>query len=662
MSRPRDPLQLTAYVTLTIVTAGLGVEMLVVALLETGFDVSTPLLMLAAGALLTAYARFHAGTRFEQPVSTAFVFAILLTEGIAAAVLTQVAVSILAGIVLRRTFDRACFDASRLTLAWGLAGGVIGTVAGPAGTYDLTPLGVALVLPGIVAFLLANAALTQIAETLAVGSGGGADDLRKLVTRWWPNAMLLGVGLPVAAASASDPLLAALTALPLIAVQRASRQAAQMEYLARHDSLTGLPSRLLFEDATTRAIMAAKRTSSYVPVMLLDLDGFKAINDTLGHEHGDELLKRVSNQLREQVTDGMVARMGGDEFAIMLHRISTPAQAAAFAQQLLSKLRHPLTVNSVTLDIRGSMGIACYPRDGEDVQTLLRHADGAMYSAKRGPGRYQFFVAARDDHSPGRLAMASELKRAIETNELGVHYQPKVDLKTGAVNSMEALARWERPGKATIPPSEFIRVAEHTGLIEPLTMQVLTRALDDCCLLREAGHRFSVAVNLSVRSILDRDLPARIGRLLNARSLPASTLELEITESVLMADPERAKAFLVELRELGIGLSLDDFGTGYSSLAYLKDLPIDCVKIDRSFVTHIDSRESDAKLVKSIVDLGHNLGLLVVAEGIETAASFEALAEMGCDIGQGFHLARPLTFDDLGKWLRRPGSRMLAVA
>jgi len=661
MSRPRDPLQLTVYVTLMIAAGGLIVEMLTVDLLQTGFDVSAPFLLLAGGALLGEHARFNTGTRFEQPLSAAFLFAILLTEGVAAAVLTQVLASLVASALTGKRLDRACFDAARLTFSWVAAGVVIGALAGPPGGRDLSALELAYLLPGMVTFLVVSSTVVRVAEALTLGRRS-TNLLRDLAGRWWPTAMMLGVGAPVAAAISSDVLLVPLMALPLVAAHHATRQAAQMEHLARHDSLTGLPSRLLFEDATAQAILAAKRSRSYVPVMLLDLDGFKAINDTLGHEHGDELLKRISQQLRDQVGDGMVARLGGDEFAIMLNRISTPAQAAGFAQRLLTDLREPLTVNSVTLDVRGSMGIACFPRDGEDVQTLLRHADGAMYSAKRTPRRYQFFVPARDDHSPGRLAMAGALKEALETGELEIHYQPKVDLVSGAVKSVEALARWERPGKGTIPPSEFIRVAEHTGLIEPLTMRVLVQALDDCVVWQEAGHDVGVTVNLSVRSILDRNLPARIARLLSQRSLAPSCLELEITESVLMADPGRAKAFLVELRDIGIGLSVDDFGTGYSSLAYLKDLPINCVKIDRSFVTYIDSRESDAMLVKSIIDLGHNLGLLVVAEGIESQPVLEALAAMGCDIGQGYHFARPLSFDDMGKWLRRPGSRVLAAA
>ena len=662
MDRVREPLQLSAFVMLTIAAGGLITEMLAVDLLRTGFDPSVSFLLLAGGALAGEHARFHKGTRHEQSISVTFIFAIMLTEGVGAAVLTQAAASLLASMVWRKRLDRACFDAARLTLSWSAAGVVIEALAGPPGSHELSAPSIAQVLPGMAAFLLVSVVLVGVADALTLGPAIGANRLRKLAEQWWPAAMLLGVGLPVAAGTSSDLPLVVATALPLVAVQRATRKAAEMEYLARHDSLTGLPSRILFEDATTRAIMAAKRSRAYVPVILLDLDGFKAINDTLGHEHGDELLKRVSHQLRDRVRDGMVARLGGDEFAIMLNRVSTPAQAAALAQRLLADLREPLTVNSVTLDVRGSMGIACYPRDGLDVQTLLRHADGAMYSAKRSPRRYQFFVPARDDHSPGRLAMAGELKRALETGELEVHYQPKVDLSSRAIRSVEALARWERPGKGTIPPSEFIRVAEHTGLIEPLTIRVLMQALDDCRDWREAGHDVGVTVNLSVRSILDRDLPARIARLLGERSLPPSCLELELTESVLMADPGRAKAFLVELREIGIGLSVDDFGTGYSSLAYLKDLPIDCVKIDRSFVTHIDSRESDALLVKSIIDLGHNLGLSVVAEGIESAAVVERLVAMGCDIGQGYHFSRALSQDDMVKWLRRPGGRLLVAA
>ena len=321
-----------------------------------------------------------------------------------------------------------------------------------------------------------------------------------------------------------------------------------------------------------------------------------------------------------------------------------------------------MTLNSVTLHVRGSMGIARYPDDGEDVGTLLRHADAAMYSAKRSHRRHEFFVSGRDDHSPGRLAMAGELRRALEQDELDVHYQPQVQLDSGTVSSVESLVRWVRPGQSPIPPSEFITVAEHTGLIAPLTKYVLERAIADCAAWRRDGLELAVAVNLSVRSILDHELPGEIAWMLSKAGLEPACLELEITESVLMADPGRAHAFLTELRDIGIRLSVDDFGTGYSSLAYLKDLPIDAIKIDRSFVANIEDDPGDAMLVKSIVDLGHNLGLKVVAEGVESNGMLEALIAVDCDFAQGYLFSRPAPPEQIGRWLQKSGRALATVA
>ena len=603
------------------------------------------------------------GANGEETISTTFVFALLLTEGVAVAVMTQVVASLLVDVLTRKRIDRALFNVAQLALSWTAAGIVVTTFAGDPGTYDFSP-------PQL------DRHAGRHDRVLRGQLHAGADrrgarpglqhhlspEARLPVARAWPAAMLMGLGPPVAAVAHTDLLLVPLLILPIAAIHRAAQQATQMEHLAMHDSLSGLPTRLLFEDVTTQAILGARRTQSSVVVMLLDLDGFKSINDTLGHDHGDELLRAISKRLRDGAGDETLARLGGDEFAILLRQLSEPSEVAAFAERILDDLERPVTLNSVTLHVRGSMGIARYPDDGEDVGTLLRHADAAMYSAKRSQRRHEFFVSGRDDHSPGRLAMAGELRRALEEEELDVHYQPQVQLASGTVSSVESLVRWVRPGQSPIPPSEFITVAEHTGLIAPLTKYVLERAIADCAAWRRDGLELAVAVNLSVRSILDHELPGEIAWMLSKAGLEPACLELEITESVLMADPGRAHAFLTELRDIGIRLSVDDFGTGYSSLAYLKDLPIDAIKIDRSFVASIEDDAGDAMLVKSIVDLGHNLGLKVVAEGVESNGMLEALIAVDCDFAQGYLFSRPAPPEQIGRWLQRSGRALATVA
>jgi diguanylate cyclase (GGDEF)-like protein len=391
--------------------------------------------------------------------------------------------------------------------------------------------------------------------------------------------------------------------------------------------------------------------------MLLDLDRFKEVNDTLGHHNGDLLLQEIGERLRRTIRAGdTVARLGGDEFAVLLPELSGPEAAVAAANGIRHALERPFSIGEVTLDVGASIGIAIWPDHGDDAATLLQRADVAMYAAKATQDSVDVYDPNRDTYSLERLALVGELRRAIEQGELAVHYQPKADTHTGRIIGMEALVRWNHPRRGAIVPEEIIRVAEQTGLIRPLTLFVLAQALRQCRAWRRAGFAYDVAVNLSLRNILDAELPNDVLRLLDDVGLPSSALTFEITESSIMADPVRTEAVVARLRSMGVAMAIDDFGTGYSSFSHLRRLPVDEINIDKSFVQHMASDDSDFTIVRTIVDLGRNLGMRVVAEGVENTETWEKLASVGCDVIQGFVLAKPLGALDLDRWLAEGGA------
>ncbi|HEX2293310.1 MAG TPA: EAL domain-containing protein [Gaiellaceae bacterium] len=431
------------------------------------------------------------------------------------------------------------------------------------------------------------------------------------------------------------------------------QQAAVNEHQALHDALTDLPNRTLFHDRVRHALASARREHVPVAVMIMDLDRFKEVNDTLGHASGDELLKqvglRLAGTLRESDT---VARLGGDEFGVLLPKVVDAQAAVAVAGKLRRSLEEPFAVHGLALQIEASVGIALFPDHGSDVQSLLQRADVAMYIAKEHPSGYEVYTRERDDYSPDRLTLLTELRRGIDRGELVLHYQPKADLRTGEITGVEALVRWRHPERGLIGPDEFIPAAQKTGVIGPLTLFVLDEALRQCRAWLLQGLQLPVAVNLSTRNLLDLHLPETVGELLARWEVPPSLLELEITESTILADPVRAMQILSRLGEMGIRLSIDDFGTGYSSLAYLKRLPVDELKIDRSFVQGMQENDNDAVIVRSTIDLGRNLGLRVVAEGVESSLAWNGLAQLGCDTAQGHYLSRPAPAEELTEWLR----------
>jgi diguanylate cyclase (GGDEF)-like protein len=393
----------------------------------------------------------------------------------------------------------------------------------------------------------------------------------------------------------------------------------------------------------------------------MDLDGFKEINDSLGHAAGDELLVELGVRLTETLRESdTVARLGGDEFGVLLPDATVPKDVLIAVERMRAAIERPVVVQGLPLSLEASIGIALYPDDGDDVETLVRCADGAMYHAKREKLGWAFYDTNCIPQDTNRLTIVGELRRALDQRELILHYQPKAFLSDGEIRSVEALIRWSHPDRGLVPPDEFIPVAQQTGLIKPLTLYVIDEALRQCRSWQDQGVRLAIAVNLSTRSLVDPDFPAEVAGLLEHWDVEPSLLEFEITESSMLADPARTKQILLQLAEMKIRLSIDDFGTGYSSLAYLKRLPVSEIKIDRSFVMNMDNDEDDAIIVRSTIDLGRNLGLDVVAEGVETPETWDLLTSLGCTAAQGYYLSRPVPGADLLAWLAaaaRPGAR-----
>ena len=434
---------------------------------------------------------------------------------------------------------------------------------------------------------------------------------------------------------------AALTFRENIALADAHRQAVT-------DSLTGLPNRRLFNDRAERAIARARRDGLRVAVMIIDLDRFKEVNDTLGHRSGDVLLQEVARRLVRSVRESdTIARLGGDEFAVLLPDATDAAGAARAAAALCDVIAEPILLEGLSLDTEASIGIALFPGDGDDVAQLLQRADVAMYTAKGDHLGYAFYGAEHDHYSPERLALVGELRTGIEEGQLVLHYQPQVDLETGDMAGVEVLLRWQHPVRGLLAPDEFVPLAEHTTLIIPLTLHVITRALAQLVEWDAQGRRLSVAVNVSARNLLDPGFADAVDACLSLAGVEPGRLELEITETVLMANPARAMEVLSRLSDMGVGLSIDDFGTGYSSLDYLKRLPVDVLKIDKSFVMNMADDPADAMIVRSTIDLARNLGLRVVAEGIEDQSAYDMLRSLGCHVGQGFLMSRPVLPADL---------------
>jgi diguanylate cyclase (GGDEF)-like protein/PAS domain S-box-containing protein len=435
-------------------------------------------------------------------------------------------------------------------------------------------------------------------------------------------------------------------------VTAAKSQVVSLRHQATHDGLTGLPNRTLLFDSLDRALDVARENTAMLALMLMDLDRFKEVNDTFGHHFGDALLKQVAFRLQNQMRgEDLVARLGGDEFAVILPDTPDPSSAAIRARRILGALEQPFVVEGQVLDVGASIGIALYPTHGSDVRTLLRAADVAMYEAKQKQSGYSFHQDNSASRSPEQLALIAELRVAIEREELEPYYQPKLHVRSSLMTRAEVLVRWNHRQRGQLMPAHFIPLAERTGLIRPLTDWLLDRALQRCRVWQDAGVPIHIAVNISAKSLLDQQLPLKVQRALDRHGVDPRFLKIEITESSIMADPAHALAILAMLQSMGVRLSVDDFGTGYSSLTHLRELPIDEIKIDKSFVLNMTKSDADLAIVRTVIHLAHDLGKQVCAEGVEDEATWRMLGDLGCDLAQGFWIARPMSGSDLMQWL-----------
>jgi diguanylate cyclase (GGDEF)-like protein len=460
-------------------------------------------------------------------------------------------------------------------------------------------------------------------------AAGIAQDTRML-------ALLLGLGL----------LLLWLSIFRLVA--RASRRLARQ---AKEDHLTGLPNRAALH-TEARRVLGARRQGTIGALLLIDLDRFKEVNDTLGHDQGDALLCEVSERLRGVLRPAdVLARLGGDEFAILVRDLPHRGATAEVTTRVRNALEKPFELCGVSIELEASIGVALAPEHGTDLTTLLRRADVAMYDAKRSRDGVRTYDPAQDPYSPARLALVAELRNAIERDELVLHFQPKITIDGGALAGVEALVRWQHPSRGLLAPIEFVPLAERTGVIGAITDWVLETALMQCRSWRDEGLELPIAVNLSGADLMDAGLPGRIGAALQRSGLPGELLECEISEDTVLAEPHRAIESLRRLRAMGVRISLDDFGKGQSSMSYLKRLPLDQIKVDRSFVMGMHADPSDAAIVRTTIDLGRHLGLEVVAEGVESDEILGTLRSLQCDVAQGFGLSRPLPAADLEQWI-----------
>jgi diguanylate cyclase (GGDEF)-like protein len=422
--------------------------------------------------------------------------------------------------------------------------------------------------------------------------------------------------------------------------------------LAYYDELTQLPNRASFILELSKTLQVAETTDSNLSVLVLNLDRFKQINNILGHDAGDEMLRIVASRICASTSRSadFIARIGGDQFALLLPGTS-PTQALSAATNLLQALEKPILINQQSVDLNASIGIASYPEHAESEAQLLTRAEMAMYMVKASSSGAAIFDKSYDLNSTTNLSLASELKVALAENQLLMYVQPKIDFASGQVSSVEALVRWKHPEKGFIFPDQFIPFAEQTGFIQQISLWMLSEAARNISLWQQQAVHIPIAINISTRDLIDQDLPNKIEAIFNKLNLDCSAIALEITESSIMDDPVRALATLDKLAAMDIPLSIDDFGTGYSSLTYLKRLPVSELKIDQSFIFKMAQDDSDKKIVQSTIDLGHNLGLKVVAEGVEDLLVWDLLQTMGCDSGQGYYMARPMPADDFVVWL-----------
>jgi diguanylate cyclase (GGDEF)-like protein len=597
----------------------------------------------------------------ESPVaSLTFSFAALLYWGFPVAVLLKATSSLVVGIAQRKALHRSSFNAAQTTLAMAAAGLALAlTGIHPAPDAPYAPAGRALpmvLLAGAayfaVSFLLVEAAIALHSRAPLLRTIRAALPLQALVSL----VLIAAAPLVAVVMHANSAWLVLLFAFPLAAIFMNAALSVQREHQAHHDELTGLSNRKLLIRQTNEALGDAARSGARAGFLLLDLDRFKEVNDTLGHAVGDRLLRIVAHRLTHSVRPGdLVARLGGDEFAVLLPSVREVSAAREVASRLRAALSEPIRMEGMSFEIEASVGIALFPDDATGFEQLMQHADVAMYLAKERRSGVERYVADSDRNSPARLALLGDLRRGIDRDELELHYLPKVVLETGRTAGMEALVRWQHPVRGLMTPEEFIPLVEQSYLMRDLTFQVVDRALAQASEWWQEGMPVQVSLNVAGRDLLDASLAETIGRGLERYELPPDALLLEINERVLTSEPAYAATAVEALAALGVALSLDDFGTGYSSLVRLKRLPVSEVKIDSSFISRLLVSADDEVIVQSIVDLVRALDIDSVAEGVESAEIAAALRVMGCKAAQGWHFSRPLNAASATAWLAEHG-------
>jgi diguanylate cyclase (GGDEF)-like protein len=603
--------------------------------------------------------------------SICFTFAIALAWGLVPALAVQLAAVTVAGARMRQPARRTLHLAIQHGFALAGAAAVaalVGLRIGARPHWDDALFTVA----AAGAWVVARYGLAALVARWMSG-----DQTPRKAQRWGvellATAALLLLGPVVLAAAQAGLALVPLVLLALHAVHRMVRSAGEYERAARVDELTGLPNRRALQASVTERGVGRglHRPERQLALLLLDLDRFRNVNDALGHTVGDRLLVEVAHRLADVVPPhDLVVRLGGDEFAVLATRVDGPASARRLAGHLAEALNRPFALDGLPVEVSASIGIALQSERGGDGASLLRQAESAMYDAKQRGDQVAVYGPDAAHHSPDRLALLADLRSALQAEPghdgITLYYQPQIAIATGEVVGVEALLRWQHPERGMVGPEELIRVAEQTPVMRLLTGRVLREVITQLALWRDAGRPVRAAVNVSVRDLHAGDIADRVDDLLNRYALPADLLQLEITESALMADPHRVLNTITRLDRMGVAISLDDFGTGYSSLQHLRRLPLAEVKIDRSFVLGMATDRGDAAIVRSVIDLGEALGLRVVAEGVEDERTWRLLAAAGCHAAQGWFHARPMPAEDLAAWLTRyrplrPGSSPLAI-
>ncbi len=596
--------------------------------------------------------------------SDAFTFAVLDLYGPWPAIALTAASSLVSELVKRKPLWKVPYNIGQFSLSIGAAALVMYValqISGEAMPSMSTPLSsltegdLTWIVLGWLAFFFTNNTLFSM---LADPGRTFADDFFDDFNYYFFTTVAVLAISPLVTFLADEPVYIPLLILPLFAVRKTASISREKEHQALHDSLTGLPNRKMILAELADRLEEAERRQMHIAFCLLDLDRFKEVNDTLGHQVGDRLLAVVAQRIQGALRpNDLVARLGGDEYAILLDPVRSPEASVEVAQRVRQALTRPFHVEGMLFELEASIGVAVYPEHGVDVDSIVRRADVAMYLAKEERTGVELYVADRDRNSASRLTLLGGLRSALEKNELQVHFQPKVSLSSGAVVGVEALVRWHHPQRGLVMPDEFIPMAEHSGLMAPLTEYVIDQSLAQVAKWRVAGLDVPVAVNVSMRDLHGRDLVGVVSSALERHDLPASMLVLELTERVLTRDSGEVNATLNQLRRIGVAASLDDFGTGYSSMVLLKSLPIAELKIDRSFVSRLTADPGDVTIVASIIDLAHGLGMTAVAEGVESEQVHDLLQSLGCDSIQGWYVSRPLDSENATAWLLRHPSR-----